>query len=273
EVTHRVETVEDVDALPPIEQPVALLAQTTLSHRDRQSVAARTAERFPELWMPARSDLCFATTNRQSALGAIAERCDVVVVIGSANSSNTRALERLAVDAGAPAVYRVNGPDELPADLSGVVGVTAGASAPEQVVQAVIDHLAPVHGVEEVRITEEDEYFPPPRELRDLLAAIDVLATFGATGAVPDRPALPVRARVASARRALPRPPARSRRGARPATRPAVASDLPSGRRLPPWPRVRSPPWTSPPPSSGRRSVPRRRGTRGGWPSACCGSC
>jgi len=153
-------------------------------------VAERTAERFPELWMPARSDLCFATTNRQSALGAIAERCDVVVVIGSANSSNTRALERLAVDAGAPAVYRVNGPDELPADLSGVVGVTAGASAPEQVVQAVIDHLAPVHGVEEVRITEEDEYFPPPRELRDLLAAIDVLATFGATGSVPDRPAL-----------------------------------------------------------------------------------
>jgi len=189
-VIHRVESVEDVDALPPIEQPVALLAQTTLSHRDWAAVAERTKERFPELWMPGRSDLCFATTNRQSALGAIAERCDAVVVIGSANSSNTRALERLARESGCPQVYRVNGPEELPDGISGTVGVTAGASAPEQVVQAVIDHLAPVEGVEEVRITEEDEYFPPPRELRDLLAAIDVLATFGATGSVPDRPAL-----------------------------------------------------------------------------------
>ena len=87
-------------------------------------------------------------------------------------------LERLARESGAPAVYRVNGPDELPDDLSGTVGVTAGASAPEQVVQAVIDHLAPTGGVEEVRITDEDEYFPPPRELRELLPALDAIAAF-----------------------------------------------------------------------------------------------
>lgn len=190
EAIHRVETVDEVDALPPFEQPVALLAQTTLSHRDWESVAQRTAERFPHLWMPGRSDLCFATTNRQSALGALSERCDAVVVIGSANSSNTRALERLARESGAAKVFRVNGPDELPSDLTGTVGVTAGASAPEELVEAVIAHLAPARGVEEVRITDEDEYFPPPRELRDLLTAVDVLATFSLGAPVQSRPVL-----------------------------------------------------------------------------------
>jgi 4-hydroxy-3-methylbut-2-enyl diphosphate reductase len=185
---HRVESLAEVDALPAFDAPVALLAQTTLSHRDWAAVADRAAERFPDLWRPGRSDLCFATTNRQSALGAIAERCDAVVVIGSANSSNTRALERLAIESGAPRVLRVNGPDEVPDDLSGTVGVTAGASAPDELVDGVIARLAPVEGVEEVRITEEDEYFPPPRELRDLLTAVDVLATLAAGGSIPDRP-------------------------------------------------------------------------------------
>ncbi|HEY7070544.1 MAG TPA: 4-hydroxy-3-methylbut-2-enyl diphosphate reductase [Acidimicrobiales bacterium] len=185
-----VESVADVDALPASDQPVALLAQTTLSHRDWSAVAERTAERFPGLWRPGRSDLCFATTNRQSALAEIATRCDAVVVIGSANSSNTRALEKLARESGCDRVYRVNGPDELPGDLSGTVGVTAGASAPESVVEAVIARLGPSQGVEEVRITEEDEYFPPPRELRDLLSGVDVLATFALGGSVPDRPSL-----------------------------------------------------------------------------------
>jgi 4-hydroxy-3-methylbut-2-en-1-yl diphosphate reductase len=187
----RVESVADVDGLDaPTGQPVALLAQTTLSHRDWAAVAERAAERFPGLWRPGRSDLCFATTNRQSALAEIASRCDAVVVIGSANSSNTRALEKLARESGCARVSRVNGPDELPADLHGTVGVTAGASAPEDVVDAVIARLAPRDGVEEVRITDEDEYFPPPRELRDLLTGVDVLATFALGGSVPDRPAL-----------------------------------------------------------------------------------
>jgi 4-hydroxy-3-methylbut-2-enyl diphosphate reductase len=184
----RVESVADVDALAPSEQPVALLAQTTLSHRDWAAVAERTAERFPGLWRPGRSDLCFATTNRQAALAEIAPRADAVVVIGSANSSNTRALEKLAIEAGCARTYRVNGPDELPDDLAGTVGVTAGASAPEELVEAVIARLAPAGGVEQVVVTTEDEYFPPPRELRDLLAGVDVLATFGLGGSVPDRP-------------------------------------------------------------------------------------
>jgi 4-hydroxy-3-methylbut-2-enyl diphosphate reductase len=183
-----VESVADVDALPATDQPVALLAQTTLSHRDWAAVAERTAERFPGLWRPGRSDLCFATTNRQSALAEIASRCDAVVVIGSANSSNTRALEKLAHGSGCARVYRINAAEELPDDLTGTVGVTAGASAPEELVDAVIARLAPVEGVEELRITDEDEYFPPPRELRDLLSGVDVLATFGFGGSVPDRP-------------------------------------------------------------------------------------
>jgi 4-hydroxy-3-methylbut-2-enyl diphosphate reductase len=195
---HRVETVDEVDALPELGDSVALLAQTTLSHRDWAAVADRAADRFPSLWRPGRSDLCFATTNRQSALGAIAERCDAVVVIGSANSSNTRALERLARESGAPRVHRINGPEELPDDLTGTVGITAGASAPEHLVESVIARLAPVHGVEEVRITDEDEYFPPPRELRDLLVAVDVLATLAAGGSVPDRPGLTDRELAAS---------------------------------------------------------------------------
>ncbi len=172
------------------DQPVALLAQTTLSHRDWEGVLDRTRERFPDLWTPGRSDLCFATTNRQAALTALAEQCDAIVVIGSANSSNTRALESLARAMGCKRVHRVNGAEELPDDLSGVVGVTAGASAPEELVRSVIARLDPVDGVEEVRITDEEEYFPPPRNLRELLGALDVAATLSLGGTLSDRPAV-----------------------------------------------------------------------------------
>lgn len=174
----RVETPEEVRALTDTGQPVALLAQTTLSHRDWEGVADTVHEHFAEVWTPGRSDLCFATTNRQAALGAIASDCDAMVVIGSENSSNTRALERLADEAGCPRVLRVNTADELPGDLTGVVGVTAGASAPEELVEAVIDALAPRRGVREVRVTDEDEYFPPPRNLRNLLTGVGTLAAF-----------------------------------------------------------------------------------------------
>ncbi|MGB1785841.1 MAG: 4-hydroxy-3-methylbut-2-enyl diphosphate reductase, partial [Ilumatobacteraceae bacterium] len=159
----RVESIAEVDALPQHDGAVALLAQTTLSHRDWEGVAVRVKERFPDVWTPGRSDLCFATTNRQSSLLAMAERCDAIVVIGSANSSNTTALARLATDAGCQHVVRVNTAEELTDDLQGVVGVTAGASAPEQLVREVLERLAPNNGIELVRVTEEDEYFPPPR--------------------------------------------------------------------------------------------------------------
>ena len=163
-----VQHTEDVSALPEFDQPVALLAQTTLSHDEWSGVQDAVRERWPEVWQPGRSDLCFATTNRQTALRAIAAKSDAVLVVGSANSSNTVALERVASRL-CERVYRVNSPDEVPDGLRGVVGVTAGASAPEDLVDAVIARLNPRNGVEEVQVTAEDEYFPPPRELRELL--------------------------------------------------------------------------------------------------------
>jgi 4-hydroxy-3-methylbut-2-enyl diphosphate reductase len=180
----RVESVEEVRALPQFDEPVALLAQTTLSHRDWSDVAVAVRERFPGTWSPGRSDLCFATTNRQSALMAMAPRCDAIVVIGSSNSSNTRALEKLALEAGCPAVFRVNTVHELPPGLTGTVGVTAGASAPEELVEAIIEFLSPAHGVEAVRVTDEDEYFPPPRNIRELQAAIGTAAAAMSGGPV-----------------------------------------------------------------------------------------
>jgi len=170
-----VETVEDVDALADQAAgapPMALLAQTTLSHDDWAGIVDRARERFPDLWMPNRSDLCFATTNRQAALKAIAGKADAVVVIGSPNSSNTVALEKVAIAFGCPRVVRVNDASEVPTDLTGTVGVTAGASAPESLVQAVVDRLAPQFGVESIPVTVEEEYFPPPPELRDLLKGL-----------------------------------------------------------------------------------------------------
>jgi 4-hydroxy-3-methylbut-2-enyl diphosphate reductase len=198
EAIHRVESVEEVDALPELDGPVALLAQTTLSHRDWADVMDATRQRFPDLWTPGRSDLCFATTNRQSALMAMAPRCAAIVVIGSANSSNTRALEKLAVEAGCPRVYRVNHVDELPEDLVGTVGVTAGASAPEELVDAVIARLAPRTGVEEINVTDEDEYFPPPRNIRELQAAIELAATTMTGGSLQAGPLMDDRALAAS---------------------------------------------------------------------------
>ncbi len=195
----RVESVAEVNSLPHHDGAIALLAQTTLSHRDWEGVAVRVKERFPDVWTPGRSDLCFATTNRQSSLLAMAERCDAIVVIGSANSSNTTALARLAIDAGCQHVVRVNTAEELSEDLQGVVGVTAGASAPEQLVREVLERLAPSNGIELVRVTEEDEYFPPPRNIRDLQAAIESASTVLLGGGVLASPKMDDRSLSASA--------------------------------------------------------------------------
>jgi 4-hydroxy-3-methylbut-2-enyl diphosphate reductase len=187
---HRVESVADVDRLETTGQPVALLAQTTLSHRDWDGVAVRVRERFPDVWTPGRSDLCFATTNRQAAMTELAHRCDSIIVVGSANSSNTRALAQLARDEGCERVHLVDSAADLPEDLAGVVGVTAGASAPEELVAELVDVLAPARGVEVVRATEENEYFPPPRSIRDLQASIEIAATTLLGGSILARPGM-----------------------------------------------------------------------------------
>jgi 4-hydroxy-3-methylbut-2-enyl diphosphate reductase len=176
EAVHLVENEDDLEratsAINP-STPVALLAQTTLSHDEWSDLVTLAREEFPDLWMPGRSDLCFATTNRQAALREIAGRADAVVVLGSANSSNTVALTKVAGISGCPRVLRINSADELPDDLHGVVGVTAGASAPDRLVLEVIERLAPARGVTTVVTVEEDEYFPPPPELRELLRQLD----------------------------------------------------------------------------------------------------
>ena len=179
ESINRVENAHDVDSLPDLGNKVALLAQTTLSHRDWEGVVSAAEKRWPDLWSPGRSDLCFATTNRQAALLDLVEDCDSVVVIGSRNSSNTRALVKLAEEAGCEKVIWINKAQELPKDLRGIVGVTAGASAPDEVVAEVIKTLNPSDGVHNVRHTQEDEYFPPPRNIRNLLGAIDNFAKLG----------------------------------------------------------------------------------------------
>jgi 4-hydroxy-3-methylbut-2-enyl diphosphate reductase len=187
DAVHRIEQLSELEALPDPVGPVAFLAQTTLAVDEWRALLDAARTRWPELWVPGTSDLCFATTNRQTALKAIAGDCDAVVVIGSRTSSNTLALERTARAAGCPTVLRVDDPSELPDDLHGTVGVIAGASAPEEVVQAIVAHLDPADGIEEVRAVDEDEYFPLPRELRDSVKQLAALAALSglAPGADP----------------------------------------------------------------------------------------
>jgi 4-hydroxy-3-methylbut-2-enyl diphosphate reductase len=156
---------------------VALLAQTTLGLYEWEDVLADAKQRYPDLWTARKSDLCYATTNRQTAIQKLAEAADLILVVGSENSSNTQALVRVGRNAGVPA-HRVDGPwDVDPAWLEGVevVGVTAGASAPDQRVQDVIAAVDPTNGVELVRVTEEDEYFPLPPQLRRFMATLQAL--------------------------------------------------------------------------------------------------
>lgn len=197
EVVRLVQREADVERLGAISGRVAFLTQTTLSVEDSARVRAAVEQRFPGTWTPTRGDLCFATTNRQAAVRAMAGRCDAVVVVGSANSSNTVSLEHVAREAGCSRVHRVDGQGELPSDLQGTVGVTAGASAPEDLVRGVIDALAPREGIEVVEVGDEDEYFPLPPDLRRLLSeatddrgidASDVLAEL-----VPGRATAPAR--------------------------------------------------------------------------------
>jgi 4-hydroxy-3-methylbut-2-enyl diphosphate reductase len=164
--THLVEHVDGVDALTfDRTRPVALLAQTTLSMDDWSAVERAVRTRAGEVWTPHRSDVCYATTNRQQAIREVAGGCDVVVVVGSETSANTRALVDVARRAGCPVVLRVDDADELPALTACCVGVTAGASAPDDAVRRVVEHVA-AGPVERVSSRTEEEYFPLPPPIR-----------------------------------------------------------------------------------------------------------
>ena len=168
-----VETPEDVDLLPfAPEEPIAFLTQTTLSVSEAQAVIDRLIQRFPDIASPPKEDICYATTNRQEAVRQLSETADVVIVLGSQNSSNSLRLAELG-EGRTGRAYLVDSVDELPDGWNeGVarVVVTAGASAPEDVVTDCLDHLKSAHGatVDEITVSEEHVHFPLPRELRVL---------------------------------------------------------------------------------------------------------
>ena len=168
-----VETVEDVDALQfSVETKLAYLTQTTLSVDDAYRIIQRLRKRFPWIIGPQKEDICYATQNRQEAVRLLCQQADAVIVLGSQNSSNSQRLRELAEEFDRPA-YLVDGPDDLKeADFRnyGTVLITAGASAPELVVQNTLqwlkDHFNAT--VEEQEVRKEEVYFPLPKVLRQI---------------------------------------------------------------------------------------------------------
>ena len=173
-----VNSPDDVDQVA-VRDPdrVVWISQTTLSVDETMETVRRLRERFPNLADPPSDDICYATQNRQVAVKKMAPSCDVVVVVGSSNSSNSVRLVEVALEAGAGAAHRIDVAAQIdPGWLDGAatVGLTSGASVPEILVREVLDRLATLGfaEVEEVRTATEDLMFSLPRELRaDLRAA------------------------------------------------------------------------------------------------------
>ena len=167
-----VETVEDVAKLEfAPDDDLSYLSQTTLSVDDTHDIIAALKERFPRIVAPKAEDICYATSNRQAAVKRIAASCDLVLVIGAPNSSNSLRLVEVAERMGTDARL-IQRADEIdPSWLEGVgtVGLTAGASAPEKLVREVVDRLSDWRSVEEDVVTaaEENMIFKLPRQLTD----------------------------------------------------------------------------------------------------------
>lgn len=159
------------------DREVIWLSQTTLSVDETMETVERLRQRLPNLNSPPSDDICYATQNRQAAVKAIAQRCDVLIVVGSGNSSNSVRLVEVGLEAGASTAYRVDRVDELQEEWfagAHTVGVTSGASVPEILVRGVLDWLAEreFSDVEEVTTAEETLIFALPPELRrDMKAA------------------------------------------------------------------------------------------------------
>jgi 4-hydroxy-3-methylbut-2-enyl diphosphate reductase len=159
----------------PDPQRVAVVTQTTLSLDDTRGILQALKERFPAIKEPPSSDICYATQNRQNAVKQLAQESDVVLVVGSQNSSNAQRLRDCSVETGTPA-YLIDGPSEIePAWLADAdtVGVTSGASTPEHLVERVVDRVREITGakaVEEIGTREPAIVFAPPRELAAVLS-------------------------------------------------------------------------------------------------------
>lgn len=168
-----VETPDDVDRLPvPPGAKLAYLTQTTLSVDDANRVIDRLQLRFPQIVGPPKDDICYATQNRQEAVSLMAREAEVVLVLGSQNSSNSQRLRELAQERGV-AAHLIDGAQDIQMDWftgNETVVVTAGASAPESVVQECLEFLKNQFGasIEMRSIRDEQVYFPLPRELRSL---------------------------------------------------------------------------------------------------------
>jgi 4-hydroxy-3-methylbut-2-enyl diphosphate reductase len=171
-----VETPEDVDRLPLTpDAKLAYLTQTTLSVDDANRIIERLKERFPQIVGPPKEDICYATQNRQEAVRTLSDGADVVLVLGSQNSSNSQRLRELAKEKGI-ASHLIDGAADIQAEWfqgDETVLVTAGASAPESVVQECVEFLRLKYGatVESKSLRNEDVYFPLPRELRVIASA------------------------------------------------------------------------------------------------------
>jgi 4-hydroxy-3-methylbut-2-enyl diphosphate reductase len=169
-----VETAEDVERLEIEPEKVAYLTQTTLSVDDANVVIGALRKRYPHIANPPKDDICYATQNRQDAVRHLAAQADVVLVLGSQNSSNSRRLQEIAESLG-PHAHLIDGVQEIdPRWFEGAenVLITAGASAPEDVVQECVEYLQQRFGasLEEAFIREENVYFPLPKALRQLMA-------------------------------------------------------------------------------------------------------
>jgi len=168
---HLVETVEDARTLTPRDPDnLAFVTQTTLSVDDTSEIVATLQARFPAIAAPHKEDICYATTNRQAAVKAIGARADLVLVVGAPNSSNSVRLVEVAERAGARAAHLVQKAGDVDwswFDGAAAVGVSAGASAPEELVEDLIAAIARRYAVtiEEVRVAEEDVVFKLPREV------------------------------------------------------------------------------------------------------------
>jgi 4-hydroxy-3-methylbut-2-enyl diphosphate reductase len=172
-----VEDEDDVDRLQVADDTkLAYLTQTTLSVDDANRIIRRLRERFPNIDSPPKEDICYATQNRQEAVRILSQQADVIVVLGSQNSSNSQRLRELAAEHGKRA-FLIDGPQDLSvddfADVDAVL-ITAGASAPESVVQATIDWLVEQFNatVETQEIREESVKFPLPKPLRSFAAEV-----------------------------------------------------------------------------------------------------
>ena len=174
-----IETVEDVGAYsPPDPDLLGYVTQTTLSVDDTAGVIAALKAKFPAIADPAGESICYATTNRQEAVKAAAPGCDLFLVVGAANSSNSKRLVEVATRAGAEQAVLIAGPHDIPLDglrPGAVVALSAGASAPEILVNGVIDRLRERYNVslDLVETAQENELFPVVRELRSVTLSDD----------------------------------------------------------------------------------------------------